>query len=80
MMRLPLEQHLRPVQRVLLGGFKMMFGDAPGPVVIASYKKGFLGNPWALCMKEGMRRSTEWSIGEVELFAAFVSRANSCAF
>jgi hypothetical protein len=31
-------------------------------------------------MKRGMRSATEWSVGEVELFAAFVSRINSCGY
>ena len=79
-MRLPIEARLRPVQKVVLRVFKAMFGDAPGPVLIASYNKPFFGNGWAPCMKEGMRRATEWSVGEVELFAAFVSRVNSCGY
>ena len=79
-MRLPLEQHLRPVQKMLLGVFKAVLGSAPGPVLIASYNKPFFGNAWAPCMKEGMRSATEWSVGEIELFAAFVSRINSCAY
>jgi hypothetical protein len=80
MMRLPLEARLRPIQRIVLSVFKAMLGDAPGPVLIASYNKRFFGNAWARCMKEGMRGSTEWSVGEVELFAAFVSRVNSCGY
>ena len=79
-MRLPLEEHLRPVQKVTLQAFKAMFGSAPGPVLIASYNKPFFGNAWARCMKQGMRSSTEWSVGEIELFAAFVSRLNSCGY
>jgi hypothetical protein len=79
-MRLPLEEGLRCVQKLLLRGFKRIAGDAPGPVLIASYNKRFFGNAWARCMKEGMRGATEWSIGEVELFAAFVSQVNSCAY
>jgi hypothetical protein len=80
MMRLPLEEHLRPVQKVVLSLFKVMCGDALGPVLIASYNKRFFGNAWARCMKEGMREGTEWSVGEVELFAAFISRVNSCGY
>lgn len=79
-MRLPLEQQLRPLQKIVLKAFKALLGSAPGPVLIASYNKGFFGNGWALCMKEGMRSATEWSVGEIELFAAFVSRANSCGY
>jgi hypothetical protein len=79
-MRLPLEDHLRPVQKVLLRGFKALLGSAPGPVLVASYNKPFFGNAWAPCMKHGMRSATEWSVGEIELFAAFVSRVNSCGY
>lgn len=79
-MRLPLAERLRPLQKLILGIFKLAFGDAPGPVLIASYNKPFFGNGWARCMKEGMRGASEWSVGEVELFAAFVSRLNSCAY
>jgi hypothetical protein len=79
-MRLPLEQHLRPLQKLLLRVFKATLGSAPGPVLVASYNKPFFGDGWARCMKEGMRSATEWSVGEIELFAAFVSRVNSCAY
>jgi hypothetical protein len=79
-MRLPLEAHLRPIQKATLQVFKAMFGSAPGPVLTASYNKAFFGNAWARCMKQGMRSATEWSVGEIELFAAFVSRLNSCGY
>jgi hypothetical protein len=79
-MRLPLADRLRPVQKLMLRIFKRLLGDAPGPVLIASYNKPFFGNGWARCMKEGMRQGSEWSVGEVELFAAFVSRLNSCSY
>lgn len=79
-MRLPLEQGLRPLQKVALRLVKAMTGRASGPVLIASYNKPFFGNGWAPCMKQGMRGGTEWSVGETELFAAFVSRINSCAY
>lgn len=79
-MRLPIERRLRPAQKLVLGLFKALVGKVPGPVLLASYNKPFFGNGWAPCMKEGMRRATEWSVGEVELFAAFVSRLNACGF
>jgi hypothetical protein len=79
-MRLPIEQQLRPLQKLSLKAFKLLFGKAPGPVLVASYNKNFFGDGWAPCMREGMRRATAWSVGEVELFAAFVSRVNSCGY
>lgn len=79
-MRLPLEERLRPLQKCALLAFKALFGRAPGPVLIASVNKPFFGNGWAACMKEGMRSASEWTVGEIELFAAFVSRVNSCGY
>lgn len=79
-MRLPLDQMLRPLQKVALVAVKGLFGPASGPVLIASYNKPFFGNGWAPCMKQGMRGASEWSVGEIELFAAFVSRVNSCGY
>ena len=79
-MRLPLERHLRPLQKMVLQLFKALLGGAPGPVLIASYNKRFFGHGWAPCMKEGMRSATAWRVGEIELFAAFVSRINSCGY
>src|SRR5688572_20549787 len=80
MKRLTLEAQLRPVQKLLLKLYKAMLGDAPGPVLIVSYNKRFFGNASVRCMNEGMRGGSEWSVGEVELFAAFVSRVNSCGY
>ena len=79
-MRLPLEKMLRPLQKVALVAVKAVFGPASGPVLIASYNKPFFGNGWAPCMKQGMRGASEWSVGEIELFGAFVSRVNSCGY
>ena len=79
-MRIPIEDRLRPLQKLALKGFKAVFGRAPGPVLIASYNKPFFGDGWAPCMRQGMRRAAEWSVGEIELFAAFVSKVNSCGY
>ncbi len=79
-MRLPLEDRLRPLQKLALRGVRAIVGRTPGPVLIASYNKPFFGNGWAPCMKEGMRSATEWSVGEIELFGAFVSRVNACGY
>ena len=45
-MRLPIERRLRPVQTIVLRALKAMFGDAPGPFLLASYNKPFFGNGW----------------------------------
>jgi hypothetical protein len=82
MMRLRiLENGYNPIQKLLLGVFKMFTGGmAPGPVLALSYHRDLCGKYLAQCYQEGMRESTEWSVGEVEMFAAFVSKLNGCRY
>ena len=76
-----LESGHRPVQKLFLGIFKAMIGGmAPGPILALSYRRELCGKYLAACYQEGMREATEWSVGEVELFAAFVSKLNSCRY
>lgn len=47
---------------------------------IALYRPGIFGRPFMRLMREVMRGGSDWTVGERELFAAFVSRRNSCTF
>ena len=47
---------------------------------IILYRPTFFGRPYLRLMREVMRGESEWTVGERELFAAFVSRLNSCTF
>ena len=71
---------LRPLQKLVLRIIRLAAGFVPGPILIHSYRKEVFGKPFADCFQEAMRRSTRWTVGEVELMAAFVSRINHCAF
>lgn len=44
------------------------------------YRRDFFGQPHAAHTQAVMRGPSEWSVGERELFAAFVSRMNQCLF
>lgn len=44
------------------------------------YRPEFFGNPFRDWTQTVMRGPSEWSVGERELFAAFVSRINRCRF
>ena len=79
-MRLDLETRLRPLQKIVLAMMRAVVGPGVGPAIAASYNKPYFGNVWASCLKEGMRGATEWTVAEVELFAAFVSRVNACGY
>ena len=52
----------------------------PDVVRVLSYRHELFGTPFSICLEDVMRGSSEWSVGERELFAAFVSRKNQCLF
>lgn len=47
---------------------------------VLSYRPEMFGTPFSLCLEDVMRGPSDWSVGERELFAAFVSRKNQCPF
>lgn len=44
------------------------------------YRPEFLGGPLVQMVHEVMRGPSEWSVGDRELMAAYVSKANDCEF
>ena len=55
-------------------------GHAPGVVRTLRYRKEYFGGPWSDLTQQVMRGPSEWSVGEREIFAAFVSHLNQCTF
>lgn len=53
---------------------------APDVVRTVLYRKKFFGQHHSAHTQAVMRGPSEWSIGERELFAAFVSDINKCRF
>jgi hypothetical protein len=70
----------RPIQKLLLRIVERVVGQVPGPIAVMSYRRELFGKGLSACFQEAMRQQTEWSDGETELFAAFVSKQNSCAY
>ena len=66
--------------KVKLAAMRVMTGHAPGVVRTLLYRKGFFGGTFSQLTHQVMRGTSEWSVGERELFAAFVSRLNQCVF
>lgn len=80
-MRLP--EILQPhglVQRVAYFLIKRQAGAVPGPIAIQSYRRSFFGVDFAKLLEQALRGPSTWSIGERELFAAFVAKQNECAY
>lgn len=53
---------------------------APDVVKTLTYRPEFFGGPMSNVFQEVMRGSSEWSIGDRELMAAYVSKTNECEF
>ena len=76
-----LEDGHRPLQKILLSLTALVTtGQAPGPMRVLSYRRELFGQYFAGCLQEALRGAREWSLGEVELMAAFVSRLNECQY
>lgn len=52
----------------------------PGVIKTLTYRMDFFGGQMSPVFQEVMRGPSEWSIGERELMAAFVSKTNECEF
>ena len=60
---------------------RLTTGDPTLDVVnTLSFRPEYFGTPFNELAEEVMRGPSEWSVGERELFAAFVSERNRCEF
>lgn len=53
---------------------------APDVVKTLRYRPEFFGAAMSELFQDVMRGPSEWSVGDRELMAAFVSRTNACEF
>ncbi len=68
-------------KKLMLALIGLKLGErAPDVLRTLWYRQEFFGSPYARYLNAVMRGSSDWSVGERELFAAFVSRANQCPF
>jgi hypothetical protein len=59
----------------VMSGFR-----APDVVRTVFYRKKFFGTPHSRHTQAVMRGPSDWSVGEREMFAAYVSDLNKCRF
>jgi hypothetical protein len=67
-------------ERLLLALVRLGAGRAPDVVRALLYRPALFGRPFGDLLHAVMRGPSPWSVGERELFAAFVSRQNQCPF
>ena len=70
----------RASDKLKLAAMNLFVGHAPGVVRTLLYRKDFFGTKFSELTQQVMRGPSPWSVGERELFAAFVSRLNQCVF
>lgn len=68
------------IQRSVMCVIGTFTGFVPPPIKIMSYRRGLFGLNFSQYLHRSMRGSKEWTLGEVELFAAFVSKQNNCEY
>jgi hypothetical protein len=66
--------------KAMLRLMRVVIGHAPGVVRTLLYRKEFFGRSFSLLTQQVMRGDSSWTVGEREMFAAFVSRLNQCVF
>ena len=72
--------HRLPRKLMMLMMRLVMRGRVPDVVRTLMYRPEFFGKAFSGITDSVMRQGREWSAGECELFAAFVSRKNQCPF
>ena len=68
-------------QRLILKAITFFSKHGPPDVIrVLLYRPEFFGRRYSELVQRSLRQPSEWSVGERELFAAFVSKLNRCVF
>jgi hypothetical protein len=68
------------LQKIQLALLRRLTGRSLEPLLMMSYRRNLFGKYFARSVQEGLRGAREWSVAEVETFAAFVSGLNRCQY
>jgi hypothetical protein len=71
----PIGMQLQFLAIRLFAGYRL-----PDVAKTLRYRPEFFGGPMSALFQAVMRGPSEWSVGDRELMAAFVSRTNACEF
>ena len=72
-----------PQQKAFLEQAQAMRGKVlplPDIIRLLLYRPELFGTAFSIASENAMHKPSDWSFGERELFAAFVSHQNQCAF
>jgi uncharacterized peroxidase-related enzyme len=81
-MRLPIVERGKGIKgKLMLTAAPVMIGaKAPDIMRVLFYRPRFFGKAMGVLTQSVLRGPSEWTVGERELFAAFVSARNRCRF
>jgi hypothetical protein len=81
-MRVPRVKHGHTVGQKLLLTFIRLVSGRPAPDVVLTlwYRKPFFGAYMSQLVQAVMRGPSQWTVGERELMAAYVSAVQQCPF
>jgi uncharacterized peroxidase-related enzyme len=81
MMRLKsLQRGIELKNRIKVRLLQSVIGAVPGIAWTLFYRPGFFGNAMGKLHNAVIRGKSDWSVGERELFSAFVSSKNQCRY
>lgn len=72
--------HDRPAALTLRLMARLTRSDPPEIVSLGCYRHRFFGTPFFDLVQDLMRGPSSWTVGERELFAAYISKTNECPF
>jgi hypothetical protein len=68
-------------QKIILGIIGLLTGSKASDVIrTAMYRPELFGKSYGRGLNDSMRGSSDWTVAERELFAAYVSKKNQCQF
>ncbi len=68
-------------KRLVLGLIRVLTGKrAPDVLRVLYYRPELFGGPFTQIIQDLLRGVSDWTVGERELFAAYVSKKNQCLF
>ncbi|MBK7864558.1 MAG: hypothetical protein IPJ65_39350 [Archangiaceae bacterium] len=81
-MRIKALEHQHPLKVKLKFALMRLMNGRPVPDVMRAlhYRQKRFGEPFSAWLQAVLRGPSDWSVGERELFASFVSNLNRCRF
>ena len=80
-MRLASVEKGQGASRLIFAMIRLMSGQrAPDVVRTIFFRRQLFGTPFSALVQATLRGPSEWTVGERELFASFVSDRNKCKF